>query len=140
MRVVLDTNVIIAAFATQGICHALLEVCIDQHHVVLSDFILAEVEANLGKKLKIPDSVVRSIIDFLRERAELVDHGGSRRRVSRDPKDDWVLQLAVVAKADYLITGDDDLLILKSHDGVPIVTPRQFWEALREEGQNAGLP
>ena len=54
--------------------------------------------------------------------------------VCRDPKDDLVLGTALAASADYLVTGDDDLLSLGSFRGIVIVTPRQFLDIL-EQGQ-----
>lgn len=50
--------------------------------------------------------------------------------VSRDPKDDPFLACAAAAKADFLVTGDDDLLCLKTHGETKIVTPHQFVDAL----------
>lgn len=46
--------------------------------------------------------------------------------ICRDPKDDMLLELAVGAMADYLVTGDNDLLVLDPFRGTRIVTPRQF--------------
>lgn len=43
MKIVLDTIVLIAAFATQGLCHAIVELCIDQQEIILSEAILNEV-------------------------------------------------------------------------------------------------
>ncbi len=47
MRVVLDTNVLVAAFAARGLCEALVAVCLQSHEVVLSEHILAELNKNL---------------------------------------------------------------------------------------------
>ena len=46
--------------------------------------------------------------------------------VSRDPKDDKFLATAVAARADYVVTEDNDLLVLGVHQGIPIVTAGQF--------------
>ncbi|NJN72953.1 MAG: putative toxin-antitoxin system toxin component, PIN family [Limnothrix sp. RL_2_0] len=46
--------------------------------------------------------------------------------VSRDPKDNKFLELAVDGNADYLITGDQDLLILHPFQKTQIITPAQF--------------
>ena len=51
--------------------------------------------------------------------------------MSRDPKDDMVLACAVKANTDYLVTRDDDLLILETYKKVSIVTPEQFMSVLR---------
>ena len=134
MKVVLDTNVLIAAFATQGLCHALLEVCVDQHELRLSPTILKEMEAALQKKLKVPPTVVREVTEYLTKHATVQRLGRLEKPVSRDASDDHILALAERASADYIITGDEDLLVLKEHKGVPIVLPRTFWEVLKNKG------
>ncbi len=131
MKVVLDTNVLIAAFATQGLCHALVEVCVDQHEIVLSPEILKEVVAALQKKLKVPAGVVRDITEYLTDHAAIQKPGRLEKPVSRDPSDVHILALAERSQADYVITGDEDLLVLKRYKGIPIVLPRKFWEVLK---------
>jgi uncharacterized protein len=133
MRVVLDANVLVAAFATRGLCHALFELCVDQHEIVLSSEILKEVAGALQKKMKVPLAVVQDTTDFLVNHASIQKPKRLSKRVSRDPSDDHVLALAEQSKADYVITGDDDLLVLKRHSGIPIVLPRQFWEILKNK-------
>jgi uncharacterized protein len=133
MKVVLDTNVLIAAFATQGLCHAVFEVCIDQHEIVLSEQILREFSSNLERKLKVPSGTVKSAIQFLRDHSSIHKIKKLVERVSRDATDDHVLSLASETDADYIITGDQDLLVLKRYKRTPIVLPREFWEMLRKK-------
>ena len=52
------------------------------------------------------------------------------RRVWRDKNDDVVLATAVAGKADLIVTGDADLLVLKTFRGIRILAPRQFLELL----------
>lgn len=137
MKVVLDTNVLMAAFATQGLCHALLEVCIDQHEIVLSLNILKEVVAVLEKKLKVPSKIAKDVADYLTNHATLQKTKHLEKRISRDPSDDHILALAEQSKSDYIITGDEDLLILKQYQGIPIVLPRRFWEILKNKETRA---
>lgn len=132
MKVVLDTNVIIAAFATNGICQALFEVCVDQHEICINEFIVSEVREKLQSKLKMPQTSVTAITEYLRDHALVVAHGKLPKGICRDPDDDWILALAEAAEASFLVTGDDDLLTLGSHGTTSIVTPRAFWEALRQ--------
>jgi len=54
-------------------------------------------------------------------------------RVCRDPDDDKLLEIAVVGRADYLVTGDQDLLILDPFQGIPILTPAEFLAALARQ-------
>jgi putative PIN family toxin of toxin-antitoxin system len=133
VKVVLDTNVIVAAFATQGLCHALLELCVDQHEIMISHEILREVEAAFQKKLKVPPSVVKDTTDYLTNHASVQRPKRLTKQTSRDPSDDHILALAQLSQADYIITGDEDLLVLKTYGNIPIVLPRQFWEILKSK-------
>jgi putative PIN family toxin of toxin-antitoxin system len=131
MKVVLDTNVLIAAFATHGLCHAVFELCLDQQRVVLSQEILKEFGDVLEKKLKMPHSSAKRTTDYLREHAVMHRIKGPYPTISRDASDDHILALAEQASVDYIITGDEDLLVLSPHGNIPIVQPRQFWEILK---------
>jgi uncharacterized protein len=131
MKIVLDANVLIAAFATQGLCHAVFELCLDQQQIVLSGAILNEVAKALGMKLKVPAGTIEDIRRYLIEHASIIDIRRPYKKISRDPNDDHVLALASESKADYIITGDKDLLVLEQQEGTLIVQPRQFWEILK---------
>ena len=48
------------------------------------------------------------------------------KRVCRDADDDWILATAIAGKADVIVTGDKDLLVLRTYEGISIVTPRGF--------------
>jgi putative PIN family toxin of toxin-antitoxin system len=137
MKVVLDTNVLVAAFATQGLCHALLELCVDQHEIMISHEILREVEAVLQRKLKVPPSVVKDTTDYLMNHASVQRPKRLAKQTSRDPSDDHILALSQLSQADYIIAGDGDLLALKTHGNTPIVLPRQFWEILKAKERQA---
>ncbi|MCG3163113.1 MAG: hypothetical protein JMDDDDMK_04491 [Acidobacteria bacterium] len=54
-------------------------------------------------------------------------------QVVRDPNDDFVLATAIKAQANYLVTYDNDLLVLKNHSGIEIVAPGDFLRALRAQ-------
>jgi len=128
MRVILDTNVILAAFAGRGLAHALFELCLEKHEIIISAHILSEVQRNLQKKLKMPKDKVLMITEYLKEFCTFSDHNKLDKEACRDIDDVKVLGLSEVAKPDYIITGDKDLLVLKKFHSVPIVTPREFWE------------
>src|ERR1035438_10581098 len=69
MRVVLDSNVIIAAYATEGLCHSEFELCLTAHTLVMSEDILDEVRDKLATKIKVPSKIVKEIEIFLRKTA-----------------------------------------------------------------------
>ena len=130
MRVVLDTNVIVAAFASRGICEAVFSVCLDAHEIVLSRHILDEVHRNLMKKLKMPRSRADQIRQFLQEHATIVSPLDVPSSSCRDQNDLPVLGTLRAAKAQCLITGDKDLLTLGDFEDIPILSPKAFYDRL----------
>lgn len=128
MKVVLDANVLIAAFAARGLCEALLECCMEFHEIILGDSILDEVEKKLVQKVKLPAEIARGIRLFLADQANLVEPLSLPASICRDPDDLKVLGLVPASGADVLVTGDQDLLVLKHFESSRIMTPRQFWE------------
>lgn len=73
MRIVLDTNVIVAAFATRGLCSKVFEVCLSDHTIVTSGHILSEAKEKLLNKIHLPCNTVIEIVDYLSEIAEVVE-------------------------------------------------------------------
>jgi uncharacterized protein len=131
VRVVLDTNVLLAAFATRGLCEALYAVCLAHHEVVVSVHILGELRRHLVGKLRMAARPAEAIVAFVREHAEVVAPAEVAATACRDRADLPVLGTAVAARADMLVTGDRDLLALKRHADIPILTPRQCHERLK---------
>ena len=128
MKVTLDTNVLVAAFISRGVCHDLLEHIIRQHHVVSSAFILAEFRRVLVEKIRVPIPKVDAAEKLIRARAMLVTDVALDERASRDPDDDWIPSVAESSESDCLVTGDDYLLSLGDFQGIPILRPSDFWE------------
>lgn len=132
MRIVLDTNVIIAAFATRGLCADVLEICLSGHTLVISEFILSEIRGKLSEKLYLPENVIHDIISYLQDNSEIVVPAQIIEFICRDKNDVKIIGTAVSGKANFVITGDKDLLVLINHEQVKILTPRAFWEFLRQ--------
>jgi len=126
MKIVLDANVIIAAFAARGLCESIMEVCISEHEIVLSDDLLDEILRNLRLKIKLPAKIVDNIGELLHEHASFLVPVPLASDICRDPDDIKILGLAVASNADYIVTGDKDLLVLKTFQGIPILNPRSF--------------
>lgn len=132
MKVVLDSNILVAAFATEGLCHLVYETILAQHELLISPIILGEVEKALQRKLKVPKAQVHEIIRFLNEHATLINAHAATKIACRDQDDLFVIGLALQGEACAIVTGDADLLVLKKVENVSIVSPRQFWESLRK--------
>jgi putative PIN family toxin of toxin-antitoxin system len=130
MKIVLDANVIISAFAARGLCESIMEVCLSEHEIVLSDALLDEIMRNLRLKIKLPKNIIDSIGEFLREHVNISIPVPLTSKICRDPDDIKILDLALASNADYIVTGDKDLLVLKSFQGIQILNPRSFSDIL----------
>lgn len=128
MRLVIDTNVLIAAFISHGVCNELLEHCVLNHDVVLSKFILDELKEKLAGKFKFTTRETNGVVRLLRSRCFLVDTTSLPSPVSRDPDDDNIIATAIAGTCRCIVTGDKDLLDLKQVGDVLIVSPSQFWQ------------
>ena len=126
MRIVLDANVVVAAFAARGLCESIFEYCLANHEFLLSESLLGEIRRNLVEKVKLEKKTVSDIERLFRENGALLIPAKVDSQDCRDANDLHILGLIKAANPDYLITGDKDLLVLKFYERCQIVTPRQF--------------
>jgi uncharacterized protein len=128
VRVVFDTNVLIAAFLTEGVCSKLLvRARRREFELYLSEDIILEFERNLRKKFSFSPSEIKDARGVLLEASvKIVPKVSSVVPVCRDPEDDKILACAKETDADYLVTGDQDLLLIDPYGRTRIVTPRNF--------------
>jgi len=128
MRVILDANVAIAAAAARGLCEAVVELCIERHQMVFCPGLLEEIREKLTRKLKIPPQTAAEFLKVLCSSAEVVNPAEVAPGSCRDPDDLMLLGLAEAGRAEVIITGDKDLLVIKRYAAARILTPREFWE------------
>ena len=133
MRVVFDTNVIVSAFIARGASFEVFKHCLSSHNNFISLHIRNEVESVLSKKFSFPSNKVEDVLDFLDNHLESLETGTIEESICRDPSDDLVLACAEAARADCLVTGDEDLLILKEFEGTRIIRPSDFWRFEKSE-------
>jgi len=133
VRVFLDTNVLVSAFATRGLSADVFRHVLAEHTLVTGEVVLRELRRVLRLKLKLPSRVIDSIERLIRE-YEVVPKPPRPANVSvRDPDDKWILASALAANAHVLVTGDRDLLDLGQRAPLRILDPRGFWNLIREE-------
>ena len=131
MRVFLDTNVLVAAFATRGLCADVLRIVLAEHNLIIGEVVLGELRDVLAKRLKLAPSTVADILALLRAQ-EVVPKPANPSSLSvRDPDDRWILASAVAGGADVLVTGDQDLLAIAAEAPLTILNPRGFWDRVR---------
>jgi uncharacterized protein len=135
MKVIFDTNVIFSAFATRGLAHAVFELCLERHTILISETILSELFSHLQNKLKMPSENVHMLISYLKESCLLSEEAFVDNKACRDKKDIHILGLAEKMHPEFIVTGDEDLLVLKKYRKTLIVTPREFWEKEKKKNK-----
>ena len=126
MKVVLDTNVLISAFVFKGFSAKVFDHCATAHTILVSPWIVNELEEKLTQKFSVELFDVESIIHLLLDVSEIVEPDNDIPTICRDEDDNNILQLAEFAQADFIVTGDKDLLLLETFINIPIITPRDF--------------
>jgi len=135
VRAVVDVNVLVSAvLSTKGASADILRASRDgQFELITSEMLLTELTRTLEYpriRKRIPAEKASAYINWLRGHGTLADDPvGSPPVRSRDPDDDYLLALAIDQRA-YLVTGDQDLLVLNAQ--LPILTPAQFAAQLRD--------
>jgi putative PIN family toxin of toxin-antitoxin system len=136
VRAVLDANVYVsAAIRPQGPPGHILERFLrdSAFDIVMSPAIIEEIVRALAypkvRKLLRAEIDATAWFEAIALLADLVPGEYALHGVSTDPDDDKYIAAAVEGRATFVVTGDPDLLIVKEHAGVRIVSPRQFLDA-----------
>ncbi len=137
LRAVLDSSVLVSGFLTDGGATAALLSRYRQGAFVCccSPWIVAETERALlrprnMRRYRYRPQDVQHFLDGLAGSAQFFPDASQVPKVTRDPSDDRVVACALAAQADYLVTGDDDMLVIGEYKGIRIVTPRRFLDLL----------
>ena len=131
MRVAFDTNVLVSAVATRGLCADVFNLVLAEHQLILGETVLAEVRRVLKQKLRVPEEIIGEFEALLRAEALVVPKAMVVAIVVRDKSDMPVLAEAISGKAEVLVTGDRDLLEIVETVPLDLLTPRGLWERLR---------
>ena len=132
IKAILDTNVVISGIFWKGVPFEILKAWQRQRfRLAMSPPILDEYRRVLEEMTKKrPSAVLSPILELIEFHSEMVGPVRFVRTVCRDPDDDKFLEAAVAAKADYVVSGDADLLSLRNHQGIQIIRPAQILKLL----------
>ena len=123
----LDTNVLVSAFATRGLCADVFRLVLAEHTLVTGEVVLRELSRALKSRIRLPRSRMDEIVSFLREYEVVPKPKAPSSIPIRDEDDRWVLASAIAGAADVLISGDRDLLDVAEKAPLKILDPRGFW-------------
>ncbi len=138
MRVFLDTNVLVAAVATRGLCADVFRTVLVSHELVSSQQVLDEVRRVLRVKLGVSPGLVADFIRLLEQEAEFAPPARLPEIELNDRDDLPILGAANAARAEVFVTGDRELAELGTVEGMRVLSPRQFWEGLKSHRQRRG--
>ena len=125
----LDTNVLISAFATRGLCADLYERLATQHEIVIGEPVVLEVLDILRRKFKANTELLK-VEAQLRLLEVIAAQATAPVLPIRDIEDPWIIACALHAKVDCFVTGDTELLDLKIIDNIPVISPRACFSML----------
>ncbi len=131
MRVVFDTNVVVSGVVAEGLCREIVESHLPDHEPILSRWLWEELVSALREKFGLEADEL-PVLGLYRRLATWVEPSPLGAPVCRDPDDDWVLATALAGEAQAIVSGDRDLIALRDHRGVAILSPRRFLERLDE--------
>ena len=130
MKALFDTNVLVSAFVSEGLCARLLiRANRREFDLFMSPGIRKEFEKALEIKIGLSPGEIREALLLLEETAKTEDPARHKIRVSgfcSDEPDLAILEAALACKVEFIVTGDRDLLELGEFRGIRIVTPREF--------------
>ena len=136
MRIVADTNIVVSGFLFGGLPLRVLdagrsdiiELCTSQ--VLLDEFAEVIERPHFDRKFEETGISRRRMVSDYAEISTVITPAKLSEHASRDPDDDEAIACAIAADCEFIVTGDNDLLVLKEYQGVTIVTAADFLKEL----------
>ena len=136
MRIVADTNIVVSGFLFGGLPlkvldagrSEIIELCTSQ--ALLDEFGEVIERPHFDRKFAETGISRRRMVSDYAEISTVITSPKLRKQISRDPDDDEVIACAIAADCEFIVTGDNDLLVLKEYQGVTIVTAADFLKEL----------
>ena len=114
MRVLLDTNVIVSAVTTRGLCADVFRAVLAAHELVTCAQVLQEVRRILGMKFDVPEQLIAEYLELIGQDAIVAEPEDLPDLPIQDRDDVAIVAAAIGAKAEVLVTGDHELQSLKN--------------------------
>lgn len=134
MRIVLDTNVYISAAILGRVCEEITQTCrFSNLEVFITKDIIEELKDKLSKKFLWGKDQVKLFLESVLEFCNIIEIKEKIRFIKDDPDDDKILECAVSANCDFIISGDRHLLMLKSYKTIRVLSPADFLLLLKDK-------
>ena len=131
MRILLDTNVIVSAVTTRGLCADVFRAVLSDHDLITCGKVLDEVQRILRAKFSVPAELVSEYIELISHDSIMAEPETRPEVAFKDKDDVEIIAAAIAAGVHILVTGDAELQRIKLVQGVRVLSPRAFWEELK---------
>ena len=138
MKLVLDSNIFISAFYWGGKPQKILDrIVLGLDELYITNAILDEItEVMLRPNFKTPPQIIDAYIKAIEKTGKKIFTSGEITGICRDKDDDAIIECGILSSADYLITGDNDLLVLEKYQGIKILSANEYLHIIHEESCN----
>jgi putative PIN family toxin of toxin-antitoxin system len=132
MRIVADTNIVVSGFLFGGVPlrvldagrSGIVELCTSQ--ILLDEFADVIERPRFDRKFDETGISRRRLVSDYAAISTIVPTANLPERMSRDPDDNSVIACALAADCEFIVTGDNDLLVLREYQGIKISTAAEF--------------
>ena len=130
MKIVIDTNIFVSSFFWKGNPRKVIDRVVNGFdELFITDVILNEIKSVMSKeKFNLEKQEVNDYIKIIEHFSHKIFLDNEIENISRDPDDNKILKCGLGGKVDYIISGDNDLLVLKEYKGIRIITPKEYLE------------
>ena len=126
-KVVIDTNVWVSGLVFGGNPRDILQQFIKEEIVVIiSEEVITELHRIIIQKFSLLKPGLKLLEESIRKDSTLVHLGDYTVNASRDSDDNKIIETAVIGGADYIISGDEDLLSIVQYKDIKIINPSEF--------------
>ena len=135
MKLVLDSIIFISAFYWGGKPQKILDrVVLGLDELYITNAIFDEIaEVMLRPNFKTPPQIIDAYIKAIEKTGKKIFMSGEITGICRDKDDDAIIECGILSSADYLITGDNDLLVLEKYQGMKILSANEYLHIIHEE-------
>ena len=135
MKIVVDTNIFVSSFFWGGNPRNIFERVINGFdELFITEEILIEIESVMNRsKFHTNSSEIKDYIKIIKKYSKIVVSNIVSKEISRDEDDNKILQCGIDGKVDFIVTGDNDLLVLYEYKNIKIVKPREYLDIVEKQ-------
>jgi putative PIN family toxin of toxin-antitoxin system len=138
MKIVVDSNIFVSSFFWGGNPRNIFERIInDFDELFITEEILIEIESVMNRsKFQANSSKIKDYIKIIKKYSKIIVSNNISKEISRDEDDNKILQCGIDGNVDFIVTGDNDLLVLNKYKNIKIVKPREYLDIVEKQASH----